>query len=118
MDTGKSLYMADFIKIRENLGTVELYASKDPLYMNLYDILLPKKHVEELEDIIEEIQEKTINLTKGGQHSISPDLHELIDEGNKVRGEVKRINVSPLPNIHGGSSMKIISINPNYVVSD
>ena len=45
MDLDKSLYMAEFMKTREDIGTVELYPIKHTLFTNLYDEFKPKEEL-------------------------------------------------------------------------
>ena len=119
MDIEKSLYMTDFLKMREDLGTMELYSAKNILYENLYDKLKPKEQIEEIEEVIEEIQDKSIHLLKkDDQSAFFPDLPNL-EEVKPVEEDIKHIKVSEKVDMKGGNStIKTISISPHYVVSD
>tara|TARA_B100001094_G_scaffold91148_1_gene87150 strand:+ start:105 stop:500 length:396 start_codon:yes stop_codon:yes gene_type:complete len=130
MDLDKALYMSEFLKIREDLGTTEIYPVTNTLYSNLYGEFKQKEKIEEVKEIIEGIEEiteditenKTIHLAKKeDQQVLFPDLPELID--NKLeedkKEDVKKIQVSEGINMMGGASnVKTVTINPNYVVSD
>tara|TARA_Y100000389_G_C17072088_1_gene322488 strand:- start:137 stop:502 length:366 start_codon:yes stop_codon:yes gene_type:complete len=120
MDIDKSLYMAEFLKIRKNLGTKQLNNIINTFNTNLYDEFKPKKDIEVVEEVVEELQEKTIHLLKKeDQPILFPELPELIVEEEKPE-EVKKIQVSE---IEGGSSNKLsntktISFDSNYIASD
>ena len=126
MDLDKSLYMSEFLKIREDLGTTEIYPVTNTLYSNLYSEFKQKEHIEEVKEMIEGIEEtikdKTIYLAKKEDQPVFvPDLPELID--NKLeedkKEDIKKIQVSDTIDMMGGDpNVKIVSINPNYVVSD
>jgi len=74
MDMEKSLYMADFLKMREDLGKVKLYPVMNTLFINLYDDFKSKQQSEEVVEVIEEIQDKTIQIGKEkGQHTFFDD---------------------------------------------
>ena len=121
MDIEKSLYMADFLKIRETLGKVELYPLVDTLFINLYDEVIPKQQSEEVEEAIEEIQDKTIQFGEQGQHTFfSPELveEEEEEEEAKIPEEIKVIKISEEISKGGGPTMKTITFNPNYVAKD
>tara|TARA_B100002019_G_C20919261_1_gene426716 strand:+ start:126 stop:509 length:384 start_codon:yes stop_codon:yes gene_type:complete len=127
MNLDKALYMSEFLKIREDLGTTEIYSFTNTLYSNLYDDFKPKEEIKEVTEIIEEmedtIKEKTIHLLKKeDQHVFFPDLPELIEEEN-VEEKVDDIKVIQVtkddPVMNGGTSeLKTISINPQYVAKD
>ena len=126
MDLDKALYMSEFLKIREDLGTTEIYPVTNTLYSNLYDEFKQNEKVEEVKEIVDEIEEnmkdKTIYLAKKEDQPVFfPDLPELIDdtlEEDKLE-EIKKIQVSESINMMGGEpNVKTVTINPNYVVSD
>lgn len=125
MNLDKALYMSEFLKIREDLGTTEIYPVTNTLYSNLYDEFKQNEKIEEVKEMIEEIEDNTKDKTiylakKEDQPVFFPDLPELID--NKLeedkKEDVKKIQVSEGINMMGGDpNVKTVSINPNYVVS-
>ena len=122
MDLDKALYMSEFLKIREDLGTTEIYPVTNTLYSNLYDEFKQNETIEEVKEIVEEIEDKTIYLAKKEDQPVFfPDLPELIDdtlEEDKPE-DIKKIQVSESINMMGGEpNVKTVTINPNYVVSD
>ena len=127
MDLDKSLYMSEFLKIREDLGTTEIYPVTNTLYSNLYDEFKQNEKVEEVKEIVDEIEEnmkdKTIYLAKKEDQPVFfPDLPELIDETSAEEDkleDIKKIQVSESINMMGGASnVKTVTIDPNYVVSN
>ena len=125
MDLDKSLYMSEFLKIREDLGTTEIYPVTNTLYSNLYDEFKQNEKVEEVKEIVDEIEEnmkdKTIYLAKKEDQPVFfPDLPELIDEtsAEDKLEDIKKIQVSESINMMGGDpNVRTVTINPNYVVS-
>ena len=123
MDLDKSLYMSEFLKIREDLGTTEIYPVTNTLYSNLYDEFKQNETIEEVKEIVEEIEDKTIYLAKKEDQPVFfPDLPELIDgtsAGEDKLEDIKKIQVSESINMMGGASnVKTVTIDPNYVVSN
>jgi hypothetical protein len=121
MDIEKSLYMAEFMKMREYLGTVDLYPVKNTLFTNLYDELRPKQ-VKEVEEIIEDIEEKTIHLIKKEDQPVFfPDLPAL-DKGGldiDIEEDIKVVKVSEgIDALVEDDTKKIIRIDPAYVPKD
>ena len=47
-----------------------------------------------------------------------PDIPELIEEEKEVVNEIKNIQVSENIDMKGGSTLKSITLNPNYVPID
>jgi hypothetical protein len=121
MDLDKALYMREFIEMRETIGTNEYYPVKDILFTNLYDEFKSKEKIKEVEEVIEEIQDKTIHLVKKeDQHVFFPDLPELIEAKEEVN-EIKKIQVSEDIDMKGAvkpSNVKSITIDPTYVPID
>ena len=126
MDLDKALYMSEFLKIREDLGTTEIYPVTNTLYSNLYDEFKQNEKIEEVKEIIEGLEDntkdKTIHLAKKEDQPVFfPDLPELIDdklEEDKPE-DIKKIQVSESINMMGGDpTVKTVSIDPNYVVSN
>ena len=128
MDLDKALYMSEFLKIREDLGTTEIYPDTNTLYSNLYDEFKQNEKIEEVKEIIDEIEDNTKDKTiylakKDDQPVFFPDLPELIEEDDTLEKDkpedIKKIQVSENINMMGGDpTVKTVSINPNYVVSD
>jgi len=127
MDVDKSLYMADFLKLRDELGTVELYPTRNTLFTNLYDEFRPKEQINEVKEIIKEIEEKSIHLAKqDNQHILFPDLPDLLDETKEVEPieeDIKVIKVSEnlgaLISYHDDlPDLKEIKLDPHYIPSD
>ncbi len=132
MDIDKSLYMSDFLKMRQDLGTVELYPVKNILFTNLYDEMTPKVHstevVQAIEDINKETEKKTIMVLEGSQDSFTPiepqvlpelfsDLPDTTLESPKQ--EVKKIHIDkeePDKVVEG--ELKQIVIDPKYIAKD
>tara|TARA_Y100001936_G_C15776000_1_gene508794 strand:+ start:224 stop:610 length:387 start_codon:yes stop_codon:yes gene_type:complete len=127
MDLDKSLYMSEFLKIRGDLGTTEIYPVTNTLYSNLYDEFKQNEKIEEVKEIIDEIEDNTKDKTiylakKEDQPVFFPDLPELIDETSAEEDkleDIKKFQVSESINMMGGASnVKTVTIDPNYVVSD
>ena len=85
MDVDKSLYMKDFLELRNNLGSAHNLEAKHILYTNLYNEFLPREIKKKVETVVEEIEEKTI-LIKGNKDVLFEDL----PDGN-IKNEVKDI---------------------------
>jgi len=121
MDLDKALYMREFLQMREDLGSTELYAVQNTLFTNLYETK-PKEQIKEIKQVIEDIQDKTIHLLKKeDQHVFFPDLPELIEEKEEVN-EIKVIQVSD-EKVDGkgetkGGTMKKVTFDPSYVATD
>ena len=73
MNIDKSLYMKNFLELRNNLGSVHNLEAKHILYTNLYNEFLPKTIKKKVEDVVEEIEEKTI-LLKDKKNVLFEDL--------------------------------------------
>ena len=67
MDTDKSLYMKEFLEVRETLGSVLNKPAEHILFTNLYNAFLPRKIQTKVKDIVEEIEEKTILIKDNKQ---------------------------------------------------
>ena len=121
MDLDKALYMREFLQMREDLGSTELYAVQNTLFTNLYETK-PKEQIKEIKQVIEDIQDKTIHLLKKeDQHVFFPDLPELIEEKEEVN-DIKVIQVSD-EKVDGkgetkGGTMKTVTLDPSYVATD
>ena len=73
MNIDKSLYMKNFLELRNNLGSVHNLEAKHTLYTNLYNEFLPREIKKRVEVVVEEIEEKTI-LLKGKKEVLFEDL--------------------------------------------
>ena len=88
MNIDKSLYMKDFLELRNNLGSVHNLEAKHILYTNLYNDFLPREIKKKVEAVVEEIEEKTI-LLKGKKDVLFEDLpdvnvpEEVVQESSK-----------------------------------
>lgn len=76
MNIDKSLYMKNFLELRNNLGSVHNLEAKHILYTNLYNDFLPKEIKKKVEAVVEEIEEKTI-LLKGKKDVLFDDLPDV-----------------------------------------
>ena len=124
MSLDKSLYMYSFHKERDLLGTVEYTKVIDPLYDNLYSVFESTKKVKVVQEVVEDIQDKIIDLSKEDKHILFPDVGDLEDDFEELPKElpkpedIKTIVVKgekPLeekPN----QEVKTVSIDPNYKV--
>lgn len=121
MDIDTSLYMSKFLKMRDDVGTMELYPLKNVLYENLYEDLKPTKIINEVKEVVKEIEEKTIHmLKKADQNVFFPDLPELDIPKDKQEDipEVKTITLEETGEPLQDSTKKKIIIDPKYVVTD
>ena len=132
MDIDKSLYMSDFLRMRQDLGTVELYPVKNILFTNLYDEMTPKVHstevVQAIEEINKETEKKTIMVLEGSQESFTPIEPQVLPELfsdlpdttlEKPIQEVKKIHIDkeePEKVVEG--ELKQIVIDPKYIAKD
>ena len=64
MNIDKSLYMSEFLTMRDNLGTVELYPLKNVLYENLYEDMRPTKVIKEVKEVVQQIEKKNNSYVK------------------------------------------------------
>ena len=67
MDIDKSLYMKEFLEVRETLGSVLNKPAEHILFTNLYNAFLPRTIQTKVKDIVEEIEEKTILIKDNKQ---------------------------------------------------
>ena len=123
MDSNKALYMANFLKLRDNLGTVEVPTVKYPFDISLYNQIQKKDITDELIDNITEIkssQDKIIHrLKKEDQALFYPDLPELDTKDDTDVQEVKQIKLNKEdPLIHESKDLKQIIIDPHYNVKN
>ena len=73
MNIDKSLYMKEFLELRNNLGSVHNLEAKHILYTNLYNEFLPREIKKKVGSVVEEIEEKTI-LIKDKKNVLFEDL--------------------------------------------
>ena len=73
MNIDKSLYMKNFLELRNNLGSIHNLEAKHILYTNLYNEFLPREIKKKVETVVEEIEEKTI-LLKDKKNVLFEDL--------------------------------------------
>jgi len=106
MDTDKSLYMTEFLKMREDLGKITLYPVKDTLFTNIYGELKPRKHIKAVEEIIEEIEEKTINIVKKGANQ---HLFTDVDEGGL--GKLDILDTEDTDDTEDTEDIKLVKVN-------
>jgi regulator of replication initiation timing len=128
MDINKSLYMADFLKVRQELGTVENYQLKNTLFMNLYDQMTPKSHSNEViqlvKDIEDDTQEKTVMILEKTsstmENNVLPELFSDLPDEEPIKEEVKTIQVTKEkePEKQVKEELKQIVIDPNYIVKE
>lgn len=93
MDIDKSLYMKEFLEVRETLGSVLNKPAEHILFTNLYNAFLPRTIQTKVKDIVEEIEEKTIlikdnkqvkkNMTLFDDAPIQEDVGKLPAQENK-----------------------------------
>ena len=82
MDLDKALYMSEFLKIREDLGTTEIYSFTNTLYSNLYDDFKPKEEIKLVRCIRGSVLDTIVDLrqsseTFGEWYSVKLDRPEL-----------------------------------------
>ena len=124
MSLDKSLYMYSFHKERHLLGSIEYTKVIDPLYDNLYSSFISTKETKVVQKVVEDIQDKIIDLSKEDKHILFPDVGDLEEDIEELPKElpkpedIKTIVVKgekPLeekPN----EEVKTVSIDPDYKV--
>ena len=123
MSLDKSLYMYSFHKERDLLGSIEYNKVIDPLYDNLYSSFISTKETKVVQKVVEDIQDKIIDLSKEDKHILFPDVGDLDDVEELPKElpkpeDIKTIVVKgekPLeekPN----EEVKTVSIDPDYKV--
>jgi hypothetical protein len=122
MNIDKSLYISEFLTMRDNLGTVELYPLKNVLYENLYEDMRPTKVIKEVKEVVQQIEKKTIHmLKKADQNVLFPDLPELDDKQEIQKDDKEDVKIIQLeedvPPTPTKDTKKII-IDPKYVAKD
>ena len=84
MDIDKSLYMKEFLELRSTLGCVVNPEVRDILHTNLYDEFLPRKVKTEVKEVVEEIEEKTIQILDKGQLEANKTKDTEVIEDNSI----------------------------------
>ena len=124
MSLDKSLYMYSFHKERDLLGHIEYTKVIDPLYDDLYSAFESTKKVKVVQEVVEDIQDKIIDLSKEDKHILFPDVGDLEDDVEELPKElpkpedIKTIVVKgekPLEE-KSNEEVKTVSIDPNYKV--
>ena len=169
MDVEKSIYMRDFTTSRMSLGSITYEPVYSPLSQNIYGDLKPKKIVKQVEDVIDEIEEKTILILKNSDplkpatttqkpkekkekpkaekpkekeekaekekpkaekaekeekpKAEKPKEVVLFEDANETEGtegteDTTKDTLEDDPIMEGGSMVKTITFNPNYVVGE
>ena len=125
MSLDKSLYMYSFHKERDLLGSIEYTKVIDPLYDNLYSSFISTKETKVVQKVVEDIQDKIIDLSKEDKHILFPDVGDLDDlEESELPKElpkpedIKTIVVKgekPLED-QPNEEFKTVSFDPDYKV--
>lgn len=132
MDIDKSLYMADFMKLREELGKVERNKVKDVLFSNLYDEMNPTEHNVEviqslgIDNLEEPMESKSILLNDSKDSSIIPkvlpelfpDLPDESTEQSIPEVKIVKIEKDENPDKIVEKELKQIIIDHKYVAKD
>ena len=125
MSLDKSLYMYTFHKERDLLGSIEYTKVIDPLYDNLYSSFISTKETKVVQKVVEDIQDKIIDLSKEDKHILFPDVGDLedLEESEELPKElpkpedIKTIIVKgEKPLEEKPNEVKTVSINPDYKV--
>ena len=127
MEVNKSLYMSDFLKMRQEIGCIEHYSVKNILYMNLYDEMTPKQHsteiIQSIKDIQDDIQDKTIMIIENRpelqEQSSLPELFSDLPDPEEDIPQVKKIQIKEIePEKKVESLLKHIKLDPGYVAKN
>jgi hypothetical protein len=87
MDIDKSLYMKEFLEMRSSLGCVFNREARSVLHTNLYNEFLPRKVKTEVKEVVEGIEEKTIQILDKGQLEAKANTKKEQDKtGDKTDG--------------------------------
>ena len=90
MSLDKSLYMYSFHKERDLLGSIEYTKVIDPLYDNLYSSFISTKETKVVQKVVEDIQDKIIDLSKEDKHILFPDVEDLEDDIEELPKELPK----------------------------
>ena len=127
MSLDKSLYMYSFHKERDLLGSIEYTKVIDPLYDNLYSSFISTKETKVVQKVVEDIQDKIIDLSKEDKHILFPDVGDVEDLEDDVEElpkelpkpeDIKTIVVKGEIPIEGKPNQEgnTVSIDPDYKV--
>ena len=75
------LFMKEFYEMRESIGTIHNKPVYHPLEVSLYSEMKPKRDIQEVKDIVQDIEEKTIHILKKSEE---PLLFPSLDETPRV----------------------------------
>jgi len=125
----KSLYMYEFHKQRKSIGTVEYNKVKNPLYESLYSVFKSVKETNVVKEVVEDIQDKIVDLSKKDEHILFPDVDISLQEVDETDtpieviesnpDDIKTITVTgvvPKEMKEPDDGRKKIVIDPNYTV--
>jgi len=73
--------MKEFYEMRESIGTIHNKPVYHPLEVSLYSEMKPKRDIQEVKDIVQDIEEKTIHILKKSEE---PLLFPSLDETPRV----------------------------------
>ena len=109
------------MNIRNEYGSVTNQIAYHPLFVNLYDELIPQLETKEVKAIVEEIEEKTIHLVKKGKESnveeeLFPELPDIslqdidLQEEEKVASEAEQEQIAREAEEHFGDNVKVVQV--------
>jgi nucleoid DNA-binding protein len=126
--------MYEFHKQRSSLGTIEYSKVRNPLYDNLYSTFNSVKETKVVKEVVEDIQDKIVDLSKKDEHILFPDIGalEVVEEEEDMVKEhetnpktkpedIKTITVSgeiPKEVNNPDDGRKKIVLDPDYKVGD
>ena len=99
------LFMKEFYEMRESIGTIHNKPVYHPLEVSLYSEMKPKRDIQEVKDIVQDIEEKTIHILKKSEE---PLLFPSLDE-------TPRVNVSKNKQQVKDTSVKDTSVKDTKV---
>jgi len=73
MNADKSLYMKEFMELRNYLGKVTNVSHEHILFTNLYNEFLPSKTKKKVKDVVDSIEEKTILIRNTKKNIMTKD---------------------------------------------
>jgi hypothetical protein len=123
--------MYEFHKQRTSIGTVEYNKVKNPLYESLYPVFKSVKETNVVKEVVEDIQDKIVDLSKKQEHILFPDVDISLQEVDETDTPIEVIESNPddikTITVTGGvpkemkepdDGRKKIVIDPNYRVDD
>jgi len=121
--------MYEFHKQRKSIGTVEYNKVKNPLYESLYSVFKSVKETKVVKEVVEDIQDKIVDLSKKDEHILFPDVDISLQEVDETDtpieviesnpDDIKTITVTgvvPKEMKEPDDGRKKIVIDPNYTV--